>query len=144
MFTRPPEKPNPEIQAIKEGMSKMDARIQKLEGYQRECDDLHKKNEEQTERNDDAIKNNTESNILATKSINELNVTITETFTDLSNSITKLTDRVDGHDPVVEEVKNRDNAKKYIKGVILGWGGIATAIMAIIMLIAYGFHHFIK
>lgn len=140
----PPEKPNPECQAMKDRMAKIEDRIEKVEGYLRECDDLHKKNEEQTKRNDDAIKHNTESNILATKSINELNVTISETFTDLSNSITKLTDRVDGHDPVVEEVKNRDNAKKYIKEIILGWGGIAAAIMAIIMLIAYGFHHFIK
>lgn len=143
-YDRPPEKPNPDLLAINNRMAKMEARIEKVEGYQRECDDLHKKIEEQNKRNDDAIKNNTESNLLMTKSLNDFNITLTETFTDLNNSITKLTDRVDGHDPVVKEVQNRDNAKKYIREFILGWGGIATAITAIVMSIAYGLHLFIK
>ncbi len=140
MFTKPPEKPNPEIQAIKEGMSKMDAQIQKLEGYQRECDELHKKIEEKSKRNDDAIKNNTESNILATKSINELTATITESVTELSNNINQLALQVKSHEPAVKEWTDFGTAWSINKKMLFGLSAIAVAITSIAASIKYFFY----
>ena len=132
MFTKPQEKPNPEIQSIKERMTKMETRIETVEGYQRECDELHKKIEEQSKRNDDAIKNNTESNLLATKSINELSAVITESVAELNNNISQLAIQVKSHDPVVNEWKNIGTAWTYNKKVLIGAGILAASITAIV------------
>lgn len=132
MFTKPQEKPNPEILAINERMNKIETRIEKVEGFQRECDDLHRKIEEQSKRNDDAIKNNTESNLLATKSINELSVVITESVAELNNNISQLAIQVKSHDPVVNEWKNIGTALTYNKKVLIGAGILAASITAIV------------
>lgn len=144
MFTKPPDHDHPEFLLIKERMAKMEARIEKIEGFQRECDDLHKKLEEQNKRYSDSMKYNTESNIFLTKSVNDLNITITQTFTDLNNSISKLTDRVDSHDPVVKGIQDRDNAIKYNKNFLMSAGAIAASITAIMGAVVYILNYLMK
>lgn len=140
MFTRPPEKPNPEIELIHDRMTKMEGRIAVVEGYQLECDQLHKKIEEQSKRNDDAMKYNTESNIFLTKSVNDLNITINQTFTELNNSISELANKVKTHDPVIEKLVNVGEAWK-INNAILAWvAGLAVAITSIAAAIKYFFY----
>ena len=132
MFTKPQEKPNPEILAINERMNKMENRIEKVEGFQRECDDLHRKIEEQSKRNDDAIKNNTESNLLATKSINELSVVITESVAELNNNISQLAIQVKSHEPVVKEWTDFGTAWTINKKILIGAGILAASITVIV------------
>lgn len=139
MFTRPPEKPNPEIQSIKDRVSKMETRIAKIEGYQDECDKLHKEIKEHSKRNDDAIQNNTESNILATKSINELNVTITESIAELNNNISQLANKVKSHEPAVKEWTDFGTAWSINKKILFGLSAIAVAITSIAASIKYFF-----
>lgn len=139
-YDAPPEKPNPEFQAMKDRMAKMEARLEKVEGYQRECDDLHKKNEEQSKLNDDAIKNNTESNILATKSINELSVVITESVAELNNNISQLAIQVKSHEPAVKEWTDFGTAWSINKKILFGLSAIAVAITSIAASIKYFFY----
>lgn len=113
-------KPHPDIQLIKDDIVEMKVRIAKVEEYQDECDQLHKKIEEQSKRNDDAIKNNTESNLLVAKSVNSLNLAVVD-----------LSTRLDSHDPVVKEWMNIGTAWSVNKKLLIGAGIAAGSLMSI-------------
>ncbi len=126
----------------------MEGRIAVVEGYQLECDQLHKKIEEQSKRNGDAMKHNTEASLLAAKSMNDFNLTITETFTDLNNSINNLASkvedqeiRVNAHEPVVKEIIERETAIKYNKKLLITAATIAGSIMTIVGATAWFISH---
>ena len=121
-------KPNPDIQLIKDKIIKIEDRVAKAEKYQDECEELHKKLEEPSKRNDDAMRNNTESNILVAKSLNSLNLTVVD-----------LSVRIDSHEPVVKEWMNIGTAWNVNKKLLLGAGIAAGSVTSIVAAYNYFF-----
>lgn len=97
-------------------------RVTSLEEHRQECDRLHEAGKDHRKRSDDAMNHLTDSNILLAKTITEMNITMT-----------KLSDKVNVGQPVIEFWTNAGKAWTFNKMLWLGLvgfiGGIGTIVV---------------
>lgn len=95
-------------------------RVSSLEEHRQECDRLHEAGKDHRKRSDDAMNHLTESNILLAKTITEMNITMT-----------KLSDKVNVGQPVIDFWTKAGTAWTFNKMLWLGIVSIAIGIVAI-------------
>lgn len=96
-------------------------RVSSLEEHRQECDRLHEAGKDHRKRSDDAMNHLTDSNILLAKTITEMNITMT-----------KLSDKVNVGQPVIEFWSNAGKAWAFNKMLWLGIVGLFSGIGIIV------------
>jgi len=96
-------------------------RVTSLEEHRQECDRMHEAGKEHRKRSDDAMNHLTDSNILLAKTITEMNITMT-----------KISDKVNSGQPVIEFWTRAGTAWTFNKMLWLGVVGLFSGIGIII------------
>lgn len=108
------------VDKIEESLSDKEVRLAMLEAFKQDCIAHHIENDEKHKRLEDPVNRNTESNLLLAEAITEMNITMT-----------KLADKVNVGQPVIDFWTNAGKAWTFNKMLWAGIVGLAVGIAAI-------------
>jgi hypothetical protein len=108
------------VDKLEESLTDNEARIVMLEAFKVECIKHHIENDDKRKRLEDPVNRNTESNLLLAEAVTEINITIT-----------KLADKINTNQPIIDFLSNAGKAWTFNKSLWAVLVSLALGIVAI-------------